>query len=152
MRLWVDVGVNNERRAVGACFMNESKPNVTAQHSCQLRRLLVVSCTVLGREKMQLDVGGTMCRHLDNQRRAFLTDHVPGDETKTLDTCGSIGSLDVAKFSRDKSAIEIFLESSACHGAPSVNEDREHTWLNSSIGHKTLTLGLMQDKLSIEQV
>ena len=101
--------------------MNESKPGVTAKHGCQFGRLLVVSDVVLGREKPQLNIRCVIRRHFDNQRRAILTDSVPGNEAKTLDTCSSIGSLDVAKFARDRSAVKVLLESCACHRASGVN-------------------------------
>ena len=90
--------------------MNESKPGVTAKHGCQFGRLLVISGVVLGREKTQMNVRCVIRRHFDNQRRAFLTDGVPGYDAKTLNTCCAIGSLDIAEFARDKFSVEIFLE------------------------------------------
>ena len=109
MQLRVDVGMNNERRAGGTCFVNESKPGVTAKHGCQFRRLLVVPGIVLGREKTQLNIRCIIYWHLDDQRRAFLTDSVPQNEAKTLNACRTIASLDVTKFARDKFSVKIFL-------------------------------------------
>ena len=95
-QLWVDVGMDGARRSIGACFVDKSKPSMTAKHSSQVCWLLVAVSTILGREQMWLNVGCTVCWNLDNQRRAILTDCVPGNETKTLNDCSAIGSLDAA--------------------------------------------------------